>query len=82
MDERLISELIKELQESKERDRDVLNTMQMNIEKLTKLLMGNGEVGLCEQVRSIKSSIKPLWIIVSIIGTAILTGLAKYIFWG
>ena len=77
MDEQLVKDLIKELQESKERDRDVINTLQDNIKSINKLLLGNGEVGLCERVRGIQRAIIPLWTLVSLIGIALLTGLIR-----
>ena len=82
MDENLIQTLIEELQESKQRDRDVINAMQENIKSLNKTLLGNGAIGLCEVVRNmeisiknVKASIKPVWglmisLIIVIIGTA------------
>jgi len=82
MNEELIKQLIGELQESKQRDRDVINTMQDNIASLNKLLKGNGNIGLCEvvrnmetSIRNVKASIKPVWglmisLIIVIIGTA------------
>lgn len=53
---------------------------QEEIDTLRKLLIGNGDVGLCETVRGISKQIKPLWALVGIIGAAILTGLIKLLF--
>lgn len=76
-DDKLIQELIDELKESKEREGLRINTLEQNIGKLNKLLMGNGEVGLCERVRTIQKTLVPLWTLVSVIGIALLTGLLK-----
>jgi len=77
MSDDLIQRLITELEESKQRDRDVINIMQANIKTLNKLLIGNGEIGLCERVRTIQASVKPLWVMVATIGTAILAFIVK-----
>lgn len=76
-DKELIIEVIKEYQNSEE-----VALMKLNLEALNKLLKGNGEIGLCEKMRNIERSIKPLWTLVGLIGAAILAGVAKYIFWG
>jgi hypothetical protein len=53
---------------------------QEHIEKLNKLILGNGNVGLCEHVRSLATQAKALWTLVGIIGACILTGVVKLIF--
>jgi hypothetical protein len=72
VDENLIQTLIEELQESKQREKDQIKTLNDNVIKINKLLIGNGEIGLCERVRRINSSIKPLWVLVSTIGFALI----------
>ncbi|MDD4924780.1 MAG: hypothetical protein PHF74_08160 [Dehalococcoidales bacterium] len=79
MDEGLIKQLIGELQESKQRDRDVINAMQENMKFLNKLLIGNGEIGLCEKVRKMQASIKPLWFLASTIGLLLAGGIVTLI---
>ena len=68
---------IKELTDAVKAWRD---NQEIQLAVLRKLLMGNGEVGLCEKVRDITGQIKPLWTLVSILGVAILGGLVKLIF--
>jgi hypothetical protein len=81
-DEKIIQELIDELRESKERDSDTINELRKNIGFLTKILVGNGQVGLCEKVRGLQASVKPLWAMVIIIGTAILAFIGKSLLGG
>ena len=76
-DDKIIQELIDELRESKEREVTRLVAMESNISKLNKVLMGNGEIGLCERVRGLQKMLIPLWTLVSVIGLALLTGLVK-----
>ena len=76
-DRELIREVINEYQNS-----DEMSLMKLNLEALNKIIKGNGQIGLCEKMRNMEKSIKPLWAMVGIIGTAILAGIAKYIFWG
>jgi len=71
----IIREIINEFSNSAE-----VQSMQENIKKINKLLLGNGNVGLCEKVRKIENSIKPLWSLVVILGTAILGGLIGLFF--
>lgn len=61
----------------KERESTRLVAMESNISKLNKVLMGNGEIGLCERVRGLQKMLIPLWTLVSVIGLALLTGLVK-----
>ncbi len=51
-----------------------------HIKKLDKILMGNGNIGLCETVRKVSSEIKAVWVLVGFIGSAILAGVIKLIF--
>lgn len=51
-----------------------------HIKKLDKILLGNGNVGLCETVRKVSSEIKALWALVGVVGLAIITGVVKLIF--
>ena len=71
----IIQEVIREYSNSAE-----IKLMEENIEKLNKLILGNGGVGICEKMRKIETTIKPLWSLVVILGTAILTGLVGLIF--
>jgi len=73
-----IKQVIKEVIEEYSNSREI-HLMQENIEKMNKLLMGNGGVGLCEKIRKIEASIKPLWTLVAILGTAILGGIVSLI---
>lgn len=82
-DKELIREVIKEWENSKG-----ITVLEDNINAMNKLLKGNGNIGLCETVRKldtkidgVRASMKPLWVLVSIIGTALLTGIIK-MFWG
>jgi hypothetical protein len=76
-DRELIRDIIKEYQNSEE-----IALMRLNIELLSKLLKGNGQIGLCEKVRNIERSIKPLWAMVGVLGTAILAAITKFLIWG
>ncbi len=71
----IIKDVIEEYSNSKE-----IQVMQDNINKMNKLLLGNGGVGICEKIRRIENSLKPLWSIVVILGTAILGGLVGLFF--
>ncbi len=71
----VIKEVIDEYSNSRE-----IKIMEENIEKINKLLLGNGGVGICEEVRKLQNSIKPLWSLVVILGTAILGGLIGLFF--
>jgi hypothetical protein len=53
---------------------------QEQIIAIRKLLLGNGNVGLCETVRKISSEVKAVWVLVGFIGSAILAGVIKLIF--
>lgn len=53
---------------------------QEQIYAIRKLLVGNGDVGLCETVRKVSSEIKALWTLVGVIGLAIITGVVKLLF--
>lgn len=76
-DDKIIQELINELKASKVREKQQIEAMERNITKLSKVIMGNGDEGLCERVRMIQKTLVPLWVLVSLIGTALLTGLVK-----
>ncbi len=82
MPEDLIKQLIEELQESKKREGEQIRELTEGLVKINKLLIGNGEIGLCERVRRIQGNIKPLWTLVGIIGAALLTGVVAIILRG
>jgi hypothetical protein len=70
-------EIIKQVADviiAKYEDSEKNKLMRETVEKLNLILIGNGKVGLCEQVRKIKSSIVPLWWLVSICGASLITG--------
>ena len=71
-----IKQIIKEVIDEYSNSREI-QLMEENIEKINKLLLGNGGVGICEEVRKLQNSIIPLWTLVSVIGLALLTGLVK-----
>ncbi len=74
-----INQIIKQVIDEYSNSREI-HLMQENIDKMNKLLMGNGDIGLCEKVRKIEATIKPLWSLVVILGTAILGGLIGLFF--
>jgi len=74
-----INQIIKQVIDEYSNSRGI-HLMQENIDKMNKLLMGNGDIGLCEKVRKIEATIKPLWSLVVILGTAILGGLIGLFF--
>jgi hypothetical protein len=78
MDRELIKEIIKEYENSSE-----VGSIKENLLKVNTILLGNEEkksIGLCEQVRSIKKTIVPLWTLISLIGGTLLLQLAKQLF--
>jgi hypothetical protein len=94
MDEKLAQDLLQELRDAKSRDEEYkrgeherLNKQEENIAKINLLLIGNGEIGLCERVRkaqaaieNVKSSIRPLWLLVTLFGSTLLAGIIKIVF--
>ena len=53
---------------------------QAQIDALRKILVGNGNIGLCETVRQMSGQMKALWTLVGIVGACIITSVVKLVF--
>ena len=69
-----------EIKELTELVREWRDNQEAQLAAIRKLLLGNGNVGLCETVRGLSRQTKALWTLVGIIGASILTGVVKLIF--
>ncbi len=50
------------------------------VKALGKILLGNGAVGLCEQMRTTQSNIKAIWALIGVFGATLLAGVVKFFF--
>ena len=71
--EKLVNELIEEVRAGRAETKEHLN-------KISKILMGNGEPGICEQMRIANSHIRAIWGIIGVFGAAMLTGVFRLLF--
>ena len=69
-----------EIQELTEEIKKFSAGQQAQIDALRKILVGNGNIGLCETVRQMSGQMKALWTLVGIVGAAILTSVVKLVF--
>jgi hypothetical protein len=79
-DDALISKLIDEFKAAHQQSKEVVELQQEQINKLNKLLLGNGTAGLCEQVRIVNSHLRAIWTLVCVFGATLLGGVFRFWF--